>query len=41
MDLASFHAIDVDDDDDDDSELCLGVICFDRAGYHVAVTAVG
>ena len=41
MDLASFHAIDVDDDDDDDSELSPGVICFDRAGYHVAVTAVG
>ena len=41
VDLASFHAVDVDDDDDDDYELCLGVICFDRAGYHVAVTAVG
>ena len=41
MVLASFHAIGVDDEDDDDYELCLGVICFDRAGYHVAVTAVG
>ena len=37
----SFHAIDVDEDDDDDYELWLSVICFDRAGYHVAVTAVG
>ena len=41
VDSASFQAIDADDDDDDDYELCLGVICFDRAGYHVAVTAVG
>ena len=39
--MASYHAFDVDDNNDDDSELCLGVICFDRAGYHVAVTAVG